>query len=331
MKPVAILVPTLRRPERLEAALRSVAALHRLDALVEQVVVVDNDPDGSAREGVERLRAELDLPLLYVHERTPGVATARNAGLRHVRAPHVAFLDDDEVAHPEWLERLHAGHERFGADVTFGAIQGTAVDARPSERPYLDRFFSRTRPEPTGPVPDAEGMGCGNSLMRRATALPGPAPFEPAADLAGGEDDRLFQGLARRGGRFAWVADAWVDEAPVASRATAAYVLSRGFARGQGPTRIRLRQDPPDLVGALGWMAVGAAQFVLFGAPALVLRLLGRPAWLGLAVRAAGGLGKTAPWKEMNFYGAALLSAPVRRGRPSAAAMATSITQLKSL
>ena len=343
MKPVAILTPTLRRPDSLEAALRSAFALHRLAELTDEIVVVDNDPEASAAAVVERLRAVSPVPLTYVHARKPGVSTARNAGLAGVRAPHVAFLDDDEIASPEWLDRLYEGHLRFGADVTFGATRGVAAGAKPSERAYLDRFFSRTRPEPSGPIPDTHDLGCGNSIMRRATALSGPGPFETAADDAGGEDDRLFARIRAAGGGFAYVADAWLDEVAPPHRARAGYVVARAFAFGQGPTRGRLRRDPPDRLGAFGWMAVGVAQAALFGPAALVLRALGRPLWLPLAVRAAEGLGKASPWKEMNFYGAAMLAAasrPARRppwnplrglGRPSAHATATSITQVKSL
>ena len=336
MKPVAILTPTLRRPESLEAAIRSAFALHRLEELVDEIVIVDNDPEGSAAAAVERLRSDSPVPIAYVHARKPGVATARNAGLARVHAPHVAFLDDDEIAEPAWLDRLYEGHMRFGADVTFGATRGVAAGAAPSERPYLDQFFSRLRPEPTGPIPDTHGLGCGNSIMRRATALPGDAPFETAADDAGGEDDRLFARIRGEGGGFAYVADAWLDEMAPPKRARAGYVIARGFAFGQGPTRSRLRRDPPDRLGALGWMAVGVAQALVYGPPALVMKALGRPAWLPLAVKAAGGLGKASPWKTMNFYGAAMLDAPkparrARRGAPNAAAAVTSITQVRSL
>ena len=120
-----------------------------------------------------------------------------------------------------------------------------------------------------------------------------------------------------------------------AKRARAGYVLGRSFAFGQGPTRACLRRDPPDRLGAAGWMAVGALQAALYGAPALVLRALARPAWLPMAVKAMGGLGKVSPWKTMNFYGAAMLApapaSPRRRGRPSPTAIATSSTQVNSL
>ena len=334
MKPVAIMTPTLRRPESLEAALRSAFALHRLEELVDEIVVVDNDPEGSAAALVDRLGRESPVSVSYIHARKPGVATARNAGLARIRAPHVAFLDDDEVADPAWLDRLYEGHLRFGAEVTFGATRGVALGADPRERAYLDRFFSRLRAEPTGPIPDTDGLGCGNSMVRRLPVLAGPEPFETEADEVGGEDDRLYARVRRAGGGFAYVADAWLDEMVPPKRANARYVLVRAFVFGQGPTRARLRLQPPDRLGALGWMCVGVGQALCYGPAALLLRLLGRPGWLALAAKAAGGLGKASPGRMVAFYGAAMLAPePARkpRGRPSPAATATSVTQVNSL
>jgi succinoglycan biosynthesis protein ExoM len=315
--PIAVLTPTLRRPESLARALRSLAALDHRETLIAQVVVVDNDPDGGARDTVEALKAETGLPLLYVHAPRPGVATARNAGLEHVVAEHVAFLDDDEEAPPQWLERLYATHLRLNADATFGPVRGVAEGAPQAERAYLDSFFSRIGPAETGMT--ERGWGCGNSILRRATALPGPAPFDTAGDRTGGEDDRLFQALAAKGARFAWAADAWVWERAPQARANVRYALTRAFAYGQGPPRHALRHGRP--LEAAGWMAVGAAQAALHGAHAAVAFALRRPERFHVADRCARGLGKVFWRTRTEFYGEAALAPPARRApswlRPS--------------
>ena len=336
---VAVLIPTLRRPESLERTLRSIFAHERLTDLVVEIVVADNSPEGSARPVVDRLRPLSAVPLRYVQAPTPGVATVRNAGLAGITADHVAFIDDDETAQPGWLAALHSAHVASGADVTFGPVHGRAPDARPDERAHVERFFSRLRPELTGLISDTNGCGCGNSMMRRATALAGPAPFDTGADLIGGEDDRLFTRVAAAGGRFGWAAEAAVDEHVPPPRATARYVLKRAMAMGQGPPRIRLRRDPPDRLGAAGWMMVGIAQLLGHGAAALALKLAGRPAWLAQADRAARGLGKVVFWPELAFYGAGAASvdrpsvalSPSARGSASLVSSATKMTQVKSL
>ncbi|HRJ65000.1 MAG TPA: glycosyltransferase, partial [Brevundimonas sp.] len=91
MADVAVIVPTLRRPESLERALRSLFTQTGVADRVSAIVVVDNDPVGSAAATVEALLPRSPWPLTYVHAPRPGVATARNAGLAATDAPLIAF------------------------------------------------------------------------------------------------------------------------------------------------------------------------------------------------------------------------------------------------
>ena len=177
MRDVAVVIPTLRRPAMLERALRSVfAQVGSLDRIA-AVVVADNDPDGSAAALIDRLRVEAPVPLTYAHAPVPGVATARNVGLAATDARLIAFLDDDEAASPGWLSALLQAQSQTGADVLFGPIRGRVPEGTGWTTAYLERFFGRDGPAQTGLTDQIHG--CGNSLMVRATALPGPAPSTP--------------------------------------------------------------------------------------------------------------------------------------------------------
>lgn len=302
MTDVAVIVPTLRRPESLERALRSLFAQTGVADRVSSIVVVDNDPVGSAAETVEGLRAASPWPLTYVHAPRPGVATARNAGLAATPSPLIAFLDDDEAADAGWLAALLRAQADTGADAVFGPITGRAPDAAAWLKPYLERFFGRDGPERTGLIESP--FGCGNSLMVRATALPGTAPFDPNADQAGGEDDALFAALLARGGRFGWAADARVEEFAPPHRATLNYALARAFAYGQGPsqTAAAARNWP----GVARWMVIGAAQAAVWGAASAVLTVMASPRRAETYDRTARGVGKLLWMKgfEPHFYGA---------------------------
>ncbi|WP_374514296.1 glycosyltransferase family 2 protein [Brevundimonas sp.] len=302
MADVAILIPTLRRPESLERALRSIFGQERVADRIVAIVVVDNDPTGSAAATVTRLRETAPWPLIYRHAPTPGVATARNAGLAATDAPLIAFLDDDEAASPRWLAALITALESTGADVVFGPIAGRAPEAKPWLRPYLERFFGRAGPDTVGLID--RPFGCGNSLMVRRTALPGEAPFSPASDQAGGEDDVLFAALAARGGRFGWAADAWVEEFAPSHRATLRYTLARAFAYGQGPSQTSAAARNWGAVGR--WMIIGAGQTLVWGAVAAVLALARSPRRAEFYDRTARGIGKLLWMKgfEPHFYGA---------------------------
>lgn len=301
MTDLAVIVPTLRRPDSLERALRSLFAQTGVADRLAAIVVADNDPQASARAVVEQLAAASPWPLIWTHAPRPGVATARNAGLAATDARLIAFLDDDEAAAPDWLCQLLKTHEALGADVTFGPIRGRAPDASPGARTYLEGFFARGGPEHDGLIDTP--YGCGASLMTRAVALPGLAPFDVGMDQTGGEDDALFAALKARGARFAWAANAWVDEFAPAHRATLAYAFRRAFAYGQGPSQTAARDR--DWLALIRWMVIGAGQAAVFGAGAVVLSLLRRPAGVALADRAVRGLGKVFWMRgfEPRFYG----------------------------
>lgn len=302
MHDVAIIVPTLRRPDSLERALRSLFEQTGVGDRLSAIVVVDNDPVASAAATVEALRTVSPWPLIYVHAPRPGVATARNAGLAATDASLIAFLDDDEAAAPHWLAALLKGLADTGADAVFGPITGRAPVAATWLRPYLERFFGREGPARTGPIDHP--YGCGNSLLVRRTALPGPAPFSTNADQAGGEDDALFAALAARGGRFGWAVDARVEEFAPAHRATLKYALARAFAYGQGPSQTAVAAR--DWPAVLRWMIIGAGQAVVWGAASVALTLVGSPKRADLYDRTARGLGKLFWMKgfEPHFYGA---------------------------
>ncbi len=275
MGQIAVLVPTMRRPESLARALRSLFA-QDAPQLIAQIVVVDNSPEASARATVDALRSASPVALTYVHEPRPGVATARNAGLA-------------------------AAHASYGAAVTFGPVQGVTPPGTGWAAPYLDRFFSRLGPETSGPIEEA--YGCGNSIMTRALALPGPAPFDTGSDETGGEDDKLFAALRARGGGFAWAADAPVLEHAPADRAKLSYALWRAFGYGQTPSELCARDG--DWPGVAKWMAVGVAQVLVFSLKAAMLWAANNPARAEAADRAARGLGKVFWWSPQRFYGQA--------------------------
>lgn len=302
MQAVCVIIPTMRRPEGLARALQSVFAQTGLGQRPVSLVVVDNDPAGTGLVVIERLRPYCPFPLVYRKEPRPGVATARNAALLETDAPLIAFLDDDEAASPGWLAALLAAQAETGADAVFGPITGRVPEGTGWATAYLERFFGREGPVSTGLID--HGYGCGNSLMIRATALPGYAPFDTVADQTGGEDDALFAALAARGGRFGWAADAWVEEFVPPHRATMRYALARGFAYGQGPSQTAAKAR--DWPGVVRWMVVGLAQTLVWGVVAIGLTLIAHPGRAENMDRTARGLGKVFWTKgfEPRFYGA---------------------------
>lgn len=328
MKSIVVIIPTFRRPDSLERAVRSVLAQDAFDALVEEVLVVDNDPAASGRRTIEALQRGCDA-LRYLPCPQPGVSNARNAGVAASTAPLIAFLDDDEEAPPRWLSDLHTAHASLGSDVTFGPVCGRAEQAAEWKRAYLEAFFSRTGPPETRLTDQV--YGCGNSMLTRATALAANEPFDVRANETGGEDDRLFLSLKAEGRRFGWAGEAWVYEHAAGNRQTARYALTRAFAYGQSPCQIAARDR--SYLSIPGWMAIGAAQALVFSLAAALTLPFASTRALRLADLAARGLGKLFWFKTLYFYGAPTRVAASSRSRGAASRIpvAARITQSRSL
>ena len=300
---ISLIVPTQRRPQGLETAVRSLFGQTGVDLASLELVIVDNDQVPSAQALVAGLAAEAPFAVHYVHEPRPGVANARNAALARAKGDTIAFLDDDEEAPAGWLAALLAAQAKYDADAVFGPVRARAPEHVRQHRPYLERFFSREGPVEEGLIDHY--YGCGDSLVRRS-AMPDPvAPFCAIRNHIGGEDDLLFGQMRAAGARFAWAPDAWVWEDPVPERLTLAYAIPRAFAYGQGPTSACAMASPPDRVGVARWMAIGLAQAGVFGLIAAVKWLIGAPDRAAALDRAARGLGKTLWWGpfKIHFYG----------------------------
>lgn len=299
---VSVVIPTRRRPQSLARAVRSVFRQEGLDPAELELVIVDNDAEAGSRATFDELQPEAPFAVRYVCEPEPGVANARNTGVAAAKGSTIAFLDDDEEASPGWLKALIEVQARFGADVVFGPVRGHTPEKVRLHRAYLERFFSREGPAEAQLLDHY--YGCGDSLIVRA-ALPRPAPFSRAQNHIGGEDDVLFQEMKARGARFAWAPEAWVFEHPDPARLSLGYALRRAFAYGQGPSYACARRSPPDRLGAARWMAIGAAQALLFGALAGLKWLVRAPDRAFVLDRAARGLGKVLwfPPFKARFYG----------------------------
>lgn len=83
-----------------------------------EILLID---DGSTEDLTAALAPHRDDPRLrVVRQENRGLAGARNRGLAEARAPYVAFIDADDLWHPDFLARTHAALEaQPGASYAF--------------------------------------------------------------------------------------------------------------------------------------------------------------------------------------------------------------------
>src|ERR1700735_5323985 len=82
MVETSVVIPSYRRPADLQRTIASVLAQEGVAAAYE-ILVVDNDPDGSAAPAVAAMIAHGAAPIRYVREPRPGISHARNTGIAH--------------------------------------------------------------------------------------------------------------------------------------------------------------------------------------------------------------------------------------------------------
>ena len=299
---VSIVIPTCRRAEPLAKAAASALAQDFAGGAME-LVVVDNDPAGSARAQVAALAPVAPFAVRYVHAPEPGVANARNAGVAAAAGGWIAFLDDDEIAPTAWLTALYATAGKFDADAVFGPVRTLLPNSATEHADYFERFFARIGPATEQPVETASGCGC--SLVKKAAMPAGPEPFARERNASGGEDDLMFAEMKAAGARFAWSPEAWVWEAPEPARLTLGYTLRRAFAYGQGPCSAAAARGGRSRLSIPIAMATGAAQAAAYGLVAFGDWLIRSPMLPFSLDRAARGVGKVlwfSPFK-IGFYG----------------------------
>jgi glycosyltransferase involved in cell wall biosynthesis len=284
---LSVVIPTYRRAAMLAELLDALAPQLFPDA---EVLVVDNDPEASARATVARYAG-----VRYIHEARRGVVNARNRGVAEAQAPHIVFIDDDEVPSPGWLAAF-AGQARAGVVASFGRIVPRYEGTPPANlKPLLDALFSREADGPTGTdiTPIWNYLGTGNAMFERRFCFPDPDPFDARFNSSGGEDIWMIRSLLQRGARLTWNREAMVEEQVPAARMTADYLERRKFGHGQ--QRVIFAYGEGGLrpgLSALAWMGVGAVQFVGHGLVASGLKLVGSPRAAAAAAKMQGGLGK---------------------------------------
>ncbi len=97
-----------------------------------EVLVIDNASTDDT-EAVARSFCDCRAHFTYVTEPMLGLSKARNRGLREARGHYVAFLDDDAVAEPEWLEAIHAAFAE--AEPEPGCVGGKTLPNWQAPRP----------------------------------------------------------------------------------------------------------------------------------------------------------------------------------------------------
>lgn len=107
MSAVSVVIPTYNRAELLKQAVQNV-----LDQTYQDFEIIVVDDASSSGEAEKIIKSFNDKRMRYVrHSENKGAAAARNTGIKISNSRYIAFKDDDDVWHTEYLKKTMAAFE----------------------------------------------------------------------------------------------------------------------------------------------------------------------------------------------------------------------------
>ena len=304
---VAICIATFKRTKLLQELLRGISELtfEKVPMPEIQVIVADNDACGTAAQVCREM--PMRRPIKYVIEPRRGISQTRNLAVSEAgEVDFIAFIDDDEVPEPAWLDELLWAQQRFGADVVAGPVLPSFTPSVPAWAKQ-SKLFDRV-PHESG---DFLAFCATNNALVARPVFDRVQAFDERFGLTGGEDTHFFLRIRRAGFKIVWSAEAIAHEKISTDRANPGWLLRRAYRGGNNWVLVESTLDKRvstrlvRVAKALARIILGAlrAPLSLFWGKAAVIRAL-RSICLGV-----GMLTGLADWEYQEYKSAGVESA----------------------
>jgi glycosyltransferase involved in cell wall biosynthesis len=292
---VAVVMCTYRRNDLLARLLARIAEISGAggDRYQVGVVVVDDNPGGTAEPVLEPFRDTFPLGIHYRRSGQQNISLGRNLAIEAGAefGDLIAMTDDDCRPDPGWIDELLAAREATGAD----AVSGPLVTELPPDAPRWV-VAQGVYDDVHDPIVDLADLPIGqtnNCLLDVAWLRAHPDHrFDPHYGRIGGEDMVFFSGAVARGMRSVHAARAVVRQLePLADLRYPAMLRARfWWGNSEGVTNLANGTAGRGRLAARGLRRVAAA---LLG-PGGRLARRQPPPLRGAVVQAAHGAGLVA-------------------------------------
>ena len=241
---ISVILCTYNRCQSLVKALESAAALRLSSAVEWEVLVIDNNSRDQTRRVVEDFCRRYAGRFQYLFEPQQGKSYALNTGIRAAQGDILAFMDDDVIVDPMWLQNLTSAMDRDGwqgaggrvvPNQEFSAPRWLAIDERYALAPLALFDLGHDACELTEP-PFGTNMAFRKAMFQKyggfRTDL-GPQP----CSMIRGEDTEFGRRLLAAGERLRYEPSAVVYHAVPESRVQKEYFLAWWFDKARADIR----------------------------------------------------------------------------------------------
>jgi glycosyltransferase involved in cell wall biosynthesis len=256
---ITVILCTYNRCQSLAKAMESVAASVVPESVDWEVLVVDNNSSDQTREIVEGFCNRFPYRFRYLHEPKQGKSNALNSGIRAAKGNLLAFMDDDVLVEPTWLNNLTAPLQSGEWSGAGGRILSQDVVSAPDwldlDGPYdvsgmLALFDLGDQAGELDRPPFGTNMAFPKAIFEKYGGFRtdmGPCPGSEIRN----EDTEFGRRLTAGGERLWYEPSAVVYHAVPQNRLTKEYLLRFWF--DQGRATVRENDKRPDIWGIPRW------------------------------------------------------------------------------
>jgi len=240
----SIIVPTRDRCQILKQLLDSLKKLRGLERIQPEVIIGDNGSKDQTWGMLQETARQFPVPFRTLKVSRPGKCAVINEGIRLAKGDILAFLDDDVVVEPGWLEALESFFREN--DNNYLAGQGVIRLQSPnSQDPEILRLVERYRTIPnleyTSEIKEVRSLnGANMAICRRVFEKAGNFDERLGPGASGtSEDVELALRILRGGMKIGYMRKAIVYHRVDRTRLTEAYFKS--IHKHQGQSRAKFK------------------------------------------------------------------------------------------
>jgi glycosyltransferase involved in cell wall biosynthesis len=241
---ITVILCTYNRGESLRRALHSVAQSTLPSSVDWEVLVVDNNSNDHTRGVFDDFSRESPGRFRYLFEPKPGKSHALNSGIREAHGDVLAFMDDDVVVEPAWLQNLTSALSDPSCAGVGGRILPQWTGPPPPWLPTGERyglaplamFDLGLEPGPLTEAPFGTNMAFRSGVFGRYGGFRTDLGPRPGSEIRN-EDTEFGQRLLNAGERLHYEPSAVVYHEVSENRLTRAYFLRWSFDKARAEVR----------------------------------------------------------------------------------------------
>jgi glycosyltransferase involved in cell wall biosynthesis len=245
MKGCSIIICTRNRAELLRECILSFEG--QLNPNLQEIIVVDNDSSDNTAE-VTSSYMQTGFPIRHVVEKKIGLSHARNRGVQESKYDWVCFMDDDALAHKDYVEVMMNTIQSAKYDGFGGVFYPWYRSPKPR---WLSSEFGKMPMllKTEGLLPDHLHVAGGICAFNKSMLLDAGA-FPPDIGMRGdvvgyGEENHLQDEMRKQGARIGFVPNWKMDHLVAPYKYTLSWQLKRFVGKGR---------DKQIRNGALSWI-----------------------------------------------------------------------------